>query len=57
MPCVKLDGAPIGDGKPGPVTGELMGAFSEELGVDVIEQARQLAEPFMESPPKGSRPY
>ena len=34
-----------------------MGAFSEELGVDVIEQARQLAEPFIESPPKGSRAY
>ncbi len=57
MPCVMLDGAPIADGKPGPITGELMGAFSEELGVDVIEQARQLSEPFMESPPKGTRPY
>lgn len=29
VPVVKIDGRPIGDGKPGPITGQLMRAFHE----------------------------
>ncbi len=57
MPCVKLDGQPIGDGRPGPVTGQLLGAFSEEVGVDILEQSRRVAAPYLEKPPKGERAY
>ena len=57
MPCVKLDGQPIGGGKPGPITGQLLGAFSEEVGVDILEQARRVAAPYLENPPKGDRAY
>ncbi len=43
MPCVMLDGRPIADGKPGPITGQLLGEFNEELGIDILQQCRQLA--------------
>ena len=43
MPCVMLDGRAIADGKPGPITGQLVGQFNEELGVDILGQFRQLA--------------
>ena len=57
MPCVKIDGRPIGDSKPGPITGQLLGAFSEEIGMDILEQALRLAAPYIEKPPEGAQPY
>ena len=35
----KADGRPIGDGKPGPVTQQLMAAWSESVGMDIVDQA------------------
>jgi branched-chain amino acid aminotransferase len=43
LPIVDCDGNAIGDGKPGPVYGQLLSAWSEIVGVDVAEQARRCA--------------
>jgi branched-chain amino acid aminotransferase len=40
MPVTRLNGQPIGAGVPGPVYGELLAAWSELAGVDIIEQIR-----------------
>ncbi|MBL8828224.1 MAG: hypothetical protein JNM18_14685, partial [Planctomycetaceae bacterium] len=36
--AVKINGIPIGSGRPGPVWRQLMTAYRDEVGVDVIEQ-------------------
>ncbi len=43
VPIVECDGQPIADGKPGPVYGRLLEAWSEMVGVDVAAQARRFA--------------
>jgi branched-subunit amino acid aminotransferase/4-amino-4-deoxychorismate lyase len=43
LPIVKIDDAPIGDGRPGPTFQKLLAAWSEEVGVDIAEQARRFA--------------
>jgi branched-subunit amino acid aminotransferase/4-amino-4-deoxychorismate lyase len=43
QPVVHQDGAPIGDGRPGPVYRQLLAAWSEKVGVDIAAQARQFA--------------
>ena len=43
LPVTAVDGQPIGGGVPGPVWRQLMTAFSEQVGLDVVEQARQRA--------------
>ncbi len=43
LPVVKLDDTPICDGKPGPVYRQLLAAWSEEVGVDIAEQARRFS--------------
>ena len=44
MPITRFNFYPIGDGKPGPLYGKLLAAWSEEVGVDIIDQARKYAE-------------
>ncbi|MEN0111879.1 MAG: D-amino acid aminotransferase, partial [Planctomycetota bacterium] len=39
LPVVRLDGAPIGDGTPGPAFTEALGAWNAEVGVDIAGQA------------------
>ena len=39
-PVVSLNGLPIGNGTPGPVFNQLMQAWSERVGVDIVDQAR-----------------
>ena len=41
MPVTVVDHREIGDGKPGPVTQQLLAAWSEAVGVDIVDQARQ----------------
>jgi branched-chain amino acid aminotransferase len=41
MPATRINGAAIGDGKPGPVHRRLLEAWSELVGVDVPAQIRQ----------------
>ncbi len=40
MPCVKVNGCALGDGKMGPVTFRLAQAWNELVGLDFIAQAR-----------------
>lgn len=39
MPCTRINGVPIGDGAPGPVTQKLIAAWSRMVGVDIVAQA------------------
>ena len=43
LPVVRVDDAVIGSGAPGPVYKELLGAWSESVGVDIAGQARQFS--------------
>ncbi len=44
VPITRFDFRPVGDGKPGPLYGKLLQAWSEEVGVDIAGQARQYAQ-------------
>ncbi len=39
VPVTYVDKRPIGDGKPGPITNQLLAAWSERVGLDIIDQA------------------
>jgi len=43
LPCTKINGLAIGDGRPGPVFKKLIAAWSEEVGVDIIAQTKAFA--------------
>lgn len=43
QPMTKADNRQIGDGKPGPISKQLLAAWSEAVGVDVIGQAQRYA--------------
>jgi branched-chain amino acid aminotransferase len=44
MPATKINGAPIGDGRPGPLFRRFLGAWSELVGVDILGQIVEGAE-------------
>ena len=39
LPVTEVDRRPIGDGRTGPITKQLMAAWSEAVGVDIVDQA------------------
>lgn len=41
MPITRANGRPVGDGRPGPIAERLLTAWSEHVGMDIREQARQ----------------
>jgi len=43
LPCTKLNGIKIGDGKPGPMFKRLIDAWSADVGVDIIAQTKAFA--------------
>ena len=43
LPMTQVDRRVIGDGKPGPISQQLLAAWSEAVGVDIVGQAMQLA--------------
>ena len=43
VPVTKADNHQIGDGKPGPVTLQLLAAWSEAVGLDIGDQALMYA--------------
>jgi branched-chain amino acid aminotransferase len=43
LPATRLDGRPIGDGRPGPVFHRLLAAWSEMVELDIAAQATQFA--------------
>ncbi|HVW36063.1 MAG TPA: aminotransferase class IV, partial [Pirellulales bacterium] len=38
LPVTKLNGLAIGDGKPGPIFRKLIAAWSQRVGLDIVEQ-------------------
>jgi branched-subunit amino acid aminotransferase/4-amino-4-deoxychorismate lyase len=40
-PVLRFNGQPIGDGQPGDVFRQLIAAWSEQVGVDIVGQAKQ----------------
>jgi branched-chain amino acid aminotransferase len=43
MPVTKINGVAIGTGLPGPITGKLLSAWRERVGVDIAGQIRDVA--------------
>lgn len=43
LPVTKINGVPIGDGKPGPIWRKLLAAWSDLVGVDIEAQMRSVA--------------
>jgi branched-chain amino acid aminotransferase len=41
VPVTRFNGQSVGDGVPGPVTGQLLDAWSELVSVDIVDQARR----------------
>ena len=43
LPVTRVDGRDIGTGKPGPMTQQLLAAWSESVGIDIVGQAASAA--------------
>ena len=43
LPVTRVDNRKVADGKPGPVTQQLLAAWSEAVGVDIVGQSEDLA--------------
>ena len=43
LPVTYIDKRAVGDGKPGAITTQLLAAWSEAVGIDIIDQAMQYA--------------
>jgi branched-chain amino acid aminotransferase len=43
LPVTRVDRREIGDGKPGPVVQQLLAAWSESVGFDIVDQAVRFA--------------
>ncbi len=41
VPVTRVDQRQVGDGKPGPITQQLLAAWSESVGLDIVDQALQ----------------
>lgn len=46
LPATRFEGQPIGDGKPGPITRALLAEWSRRVGVDIVAQARLMADKY-----------
>lgn len=44
LPMTRVDGREIADGEPGPITRQLLAAWSEWVGVDIVDQALRHAD-------------
>ena len=51
VPITRFNFQAVGDGQVGPVYRQLLAAWSEEVGVDIADQARQYAEMMEEWTP------
>ena len=45
MPATRFNGLPIGDGQVGPITRQLLAAWSDRVGVDIAKQATEQVSP------------
>ena len=41
LPVTTVDNRTIGDGKPGPVSQQILAAWSEKVGLDIVDQAER----------------
>jgi len=57
MPCVKVQGNQLGDGKAGPITKKLITAWNELVGLDYIAQAREYLNEMGSDGYKGTTMY
>lgn len=57
MPCVKIQGNQLGDGKTGPITQKLINAWNELVGLDFIAQAKQWLKEMGSDGYKGTTMY
>jgi len=56
-PCTKINGQAIGAGRLGPVTRRLLEAWSDDVGVDIVAQARRYAHRTAAAAGTSSNPY
>ena len=57
MPCVKVNGCVLGDGKTGSITGKIIGAWNELVGLDFIAQAGEYLKEIGADGYKGTTTY
>ena len=57
MPCVKVNGCVLGDGKRGPVTQKLIDAWNDSVGLDIIAQAKEYLEEMGADAYEGTTTY
>ena len=43
LPVTRVDKREVNDGKPGPITQQLLAAWSETVGIDLVDQALRFA--------------
>ena len=43
LPVTRVDKRQVADGKPGPITQQLLAAWSESVGLDIVDQAQRFA--------------
>ena len=56
-PCTKINGILIGEGKMGSVTHRLLQVWSDQVGVDIVDQTRRYAARMSASMVQGATPY
>jgi hypothetical protein len=54
LPVTRVDRRPVGAGTPGPIVTQLLRAWSEIVGVDIVAQARHYAPRERLESPRGS---
>ena len=57
IPCVKVQGSVLGDGKTGPITKKLIAAWNELVGLDYIAQAREYLKEMGDGAYSGTTTY
>ena len=57
MPCVKVQGVPLNDGRRGPITQAIIDAWCDMVGVDFIAQAKQYVDEIDIDVYKGTTMY
>ena len=46
LPVTKVDNRQVADGKPGPITQQILAAWSETVGVDIVDQALRFSQGY-----------
>ena len=57
MPCTKVNGCLLGDGKPGPITNKIIEAWNDLVGLDFIAQAKECLKELGDDAYKGTTTY